>query len=99
MQANLRRIVVSSIMLGAIALGVACSSDSLSEGSGALKVQLTDAPFSSDSVSRVDLFVVQVDAKVAESDSAEAVRYATPRPVITLSSVIGRSRTRTPVAL
>jgi hypothetical protein len=64
-------------MLGAIALGAACSSDSLSQGSGALKVQLTDAPFSSDSVSRVDLFVVRVDAKVAESDSAEAARGAT----------------------
>ena len=77
MPRDLRKIIVSSIMAAAIALGAACSSDSLSQGSGTLKVQLTDAPFSSDSVSRVDLFVVRVDAKMAESDSAEAARGAT----------------------
>lgn len=77
MSRNLRMIVVAAIMLGAMGLGVACSSDSTSPGSGALKVQLTDAPFSSDSVSRVDLYVVRVDAKLADSDSSDAARGAT----------------------
>lgn len=74
---HFRTIVVSATMIGAMALGVACSSDSTSQGSGALKVQLTDAPFSSDSVSRVDLYVVRVDAKLADSDSADAAQGAT----------------------
>ena len=83
MTRNLRTILVSATMLSAMALGVACSSDSTSQGSGALKVQLTDAPFSSDSVSRVDLFVVRVDAKLADTDSADAAKSATDDSVST----------------
>lgn len=40
--------------------------------SGALRVQLTDAPFPYDSVQRVDVFVVRADAKTEEADSTEA---------------------------
>jgi len=54
----------------------ACS-DSTGPGTGVMMVQLTDAPFSSDSVSRVDVYVVRVDAKAAESDSADAAHAAT----------------------
>lgn len=67
------------------ALGVAVASvvtigacnDSTGPGTGTLKVQLTDAPFSSDSVSRVDVFVVRVDTKAVDSDSAEAAHAVT----------------------
>ena len=83
MSHNFRLIVVATTMLGAMGLGVACSSDSTNPGSGALKVQLTDAPFSSDSVSRVDLYVVRVDAKLAETDSSDAAKAATDDSVST----------------
>ena len=60
------------------AFGAACGSDSATTtaGMGTLQVQLTDAPFSTDSVSRVDVFVVRVDAKQADSDSTDAARGA-----------------------
>ena len=57
-------------------LAASCSSDTgtNTSGMGTLQIQLTDAPFSTDSVSRVDVFVVRVDAKQAESDSTDAAR-------------------------
>lgn len=69
--------------------------------SGALRVQLTDAPFPYDSVARVDVFVVRADAKTEEADSAEAavrvgdddkgadgwVTIAEPKAKIELSSL------------
>ena len=70
--------IVTTVLAAVVVIAAACSSDS-STGSaqmGTLQVQLTDAPFSTDSVSRVDVFVVRVDAKQAESDSAEAARGA-----------------------
>ena len=62
------------------ALGVVCTtaavigacSDSTAQGTGTLQLQLTDAPFSSDSVSRVDVFVVRVDTRQESSDAAAA---------------------------
>ena len=59
-------------------LAAACGSDTGTNtaGMGTLQIQLTDAPFSTDSVSRVDVFVVRVDAKQAESDSTDAARGA-----------------------
>lgn len=77
MSRNLSSLALLGATLGAVALGAACSSSSTGTGTGALKVQLTDAPFSSDSVSRVDIFVVRIDAKTAVSDSAEAAKGAT----------------------
>src|SRR5262245_38623441 len=52
----------------------ACGGSSGGTGAktGQLAVQLTDAPFSTDSVSSVDVFVVRVDARLQEADSAEA---------------------------
>lgn len=46
--------------------------DSTAAGTGKVTVQLTDAPFPFSEVSRVDVFVVRVDAKVSATDSAEA---------------------------
>lgn len=58
-----------------------CSSSSTSPGVatgiGTMIVQLTDAPFSSDSVSRVDIFVVRIDAKTADTDSTDAAKGVT----------------------
>jgi hypothetical protein len=63
--------VLTVVAAGALAAS-ACGSDSTSPSRGTIAVQLTDAPFSNDSVSRVDIFVVRVDARVAASDSAAA---------------------------
>ncbi|HEU4643057.1 MAG TPA: DUF4382 domain-containing protein [Gemmatimonadaceae bacterium] len=58
-------------LLGAIAVLGACD-DSTSQKTGTLALRLTDAPFPYDSVQSVDMFVVRIDAKVADTDSAEA---------------------------
>jgi hypothetical protein len=41
-------------------------------GAGTLVVKLTDAPFPTDSVKSVDIFVVRVDGRVADVDDASA---------------------------
>ena len=46
-------------------------------GSGTLVVQLTDAPFPTDSVKSVDIFVVRVDGRVAEVDDSTASQNVT----------------------
>lgn len=53
---------------------LACSSDSgmSPAASGSVSVALTDAPFPFDSVARADIFVVRIDAKLADTDSADA---------------------------
>ncbi len=78
-----RRIVHLALVaagIGATAL-IACADSttgtSAPQGNGTLLVQLTDAPFSSDSVRRVDIFVVRVDAKTASTDSTDAARKVT----------------------
>ena len=43
-------------------------------GSGSMVVRLTDAPFSSDSVRNVNIFVVRVDARQSDADSATTDR-------------------------
>ena len=70
------RMVYSGLTTVAVLLAAACASDTstAAPGMGTLQVQLTDAPFSTDSVSRVDVFVVRVDAKQADTDSTEAAR-------------------------
>lgn len=69
------RFATLAVAAAALAVIGACA-DSTAPDRGALRVQLTDAPFSSDSVSRVDVYVVRVDAKTAESDSAEVAHAA-----------------------
>ena len=68
-------LAVLACAVASVAVIGACSS-STSPGSGTMIVQLTDAPFSSDSVSRVDIFVVRVDAKTTDTDSSEAAKGA-----------------------
>ncbi len=61
-------------LFAAAVLGVSACTDSTATGSGTgkLTVQLTDAPFPFGSVSRVDVFVVRIDAKNAATTDADA---------------------------
>ncbi len=81
---------------GSIALG-ACGNSTAST-TGQLGVQLTDAPFPFGQVSRADIFVVRIDAKVAAVDSLEAsdetrmsgwTTIATPNKSINLLTLTG----------
>jgi hypothetical protein len=60
----------AAIALGT--LGVAACSDSSGTGTGLLSVRMTDAPFPFSEVSRVDIWVVRVDARQSEPTQAEA---------------------------
>lgn len=65
------------LLLAAAATALACGdSTSSTRGTGLLRVQLTDAPFPFDSVASVDIFVVRVDARLSEPDSAQAAAGA-----------------------
>jgi hypothetical protein len=69
------RVLAAIGALVALSAPVACSSSDsdatgISSNSGTVVVHLTDAPFSSDSVRSVDIFVVRVDARASEADSA-----------------------------
>lgn len=66
---TIRVAALAGALFSASLLG-ACT-DTTAQGTGTLALQLTDAPFSSDSVSRVDVYVVRIDAKQAETESAE----------------------------
>lgn len=68
-----RRAAVGALTLLSSTIGCA---DNTRQGTGTMQVQLTDAPFSSDSVSRVDVFVVRVDAKQESAADAEVVAGA-----------------------
>ncbi len=68
---SVRRTAVAASLL----LAAGCAGDgATAAGAGPLRVELTDAPFPYDSVSRVDVFVVRADAKREDADSAEAER-------------------------
>ena len=60
----------AALVIGTFALA-ACS-DSSGTGTGMLTVRLTDAPFPFSDVSRVDVFVIRVDARTAATTDAEA---------------------------
>src|SRR5687767_8920504 len=52
---------------------LACENASTTEsGTGQLNIRLTDAPFPFSEVKRVDVHVVRIEAKMADTDSAEA---------------------------
>lgn len=57
--------VCSTLAIGAAVLAIACS-DSSSPSSGILVTRLTDAPFPTDQVKSVDIFVVRVDARQSD---------------------------------
>src|SRR4051794_18622199 len=62
---------------GACVLAAACAgATTAAAGMGTLAVHLTDAPFSTDSVSRVDVYVVRIDARQRAADSTEAAKGA-----------------------
>jgi hypothetical protein len=67
------------ITAAAVVAVVGACSTKLNAGAerGTLAVQLTDAPFVVDSVLSVDIFVVRVDARLADVDSTNAARGAT----------------------
>lgn len=73
---SIRRAAVAAGGLGLIVLAtmVACTDNATTTGtsSGTLSVQLTDAPFPYDEVSRVDLYVTRVDARPESTTDAEA---------------------------
>jgi len=65
---------LSAATMLALAVGAmnACGGDSTATANGTLVVKLTDAPFPTDSVDSVNIFVVRVDARVADADSGAA---------------------------
>ena len=81
----------AALVIGTFA--VAACTDSSGTGTGLLTVRLTDAPFPFSEVARVDVYVVRVDAKTAETTDAEAedegdrggwTTIATPNTLINL---------------
>lgn len=84
----------------AVALAAGCSDSG--GNSGKLNIVLTDAPFPFDQVARVDVFVVRIDAKASDTDSAESanesntngwVTVATPNSLINLLDLQGGKTT------
>jgi hypothetical protein len=74
------RIRHSKLVLAALAfaaLGACSSKTSTSPANGTIAVQLTDATFSIDSVSRVDLYVLRIDGRMTDADSATSAKGAT----------------------
>jgi hypothetical protein len=66
-------------LLAAFAIGtsaLAACTDSSGTGTGLLTVRLTDAPFPFSEVARVDVYVIRVDAKSAETTDTEAEKEA-----------------------
>jgi len=70
------RMLPMSVLVACTAI-VACGGggDTAPRGTGTLAVQLTDAPFPTDSVKSVDIFVVRVDGRVEDVDDASADQH------------------------
>lgn len=68
------RIMTAFALAASVAYMAACGDSPTAAGRGTLAVRLTDAPFPTDSVSSVDIFVVRVDGRVADTDSAAAAQ-------------------------
>lgn len=91
-----KRIALATLLVASV--GLSACDDSTSAGAGKVTVQLTDAPFPFSEVSRVDVFVVRVDAKMSTTDSAEAAdasktsgwtTLATPNALVNLLELNG----------
>jgi hypothetical protein len=64
-------------LLAATVLFAACGSTATTPAvDGTMAMQLTDAPFATDSVKSVDVFVVRVDARNSDADSTAAAKGA-----------------------
>ena len=74
MRHHIKTLTITGLTLCATAAIIACGTDSGTSpsASGSVSVALTDAPFPFDSVARADLFVVRIDGKLADTDSADA---------------------------
>lgn len=74
MFSSLKRFVAIGIVMSAGSMLVACGSDGnvAPTASGTVAILLTDAPFPFDSVARADIFVVRIDGRMADADSAQA---------------------------
>ena len=69
-----RKILLAAATIAVGTLSLAACSDSSSPRMGTLSVKLTDAPFPFDQVQRADVFVVRIDAKLADTDDEDAAR-------------------------
>jgi uncharacterized protein DUF4382 len=67
-----RRFAVAGIALATAAIAGACADSTTAQGTGQLEVRLTDAPFSTDLVSRVDVWVLRVDVRREATSDADA---------------------------
>jgi hypothetical protein len=72
----MKNLTVTVCVAAIVVAAGACSSDSAGPGNGTVIVQLTDAPFSLDSIKSADMFVVRVDGRVSDADSSTAARGA-----------------------
>jgi hypothetical protein len=59
-------------LVASCSLAIGACADSTGGGTGTLTVRLTDAPFAFSEVSRVDVYIVRIDAKQAEPTTSEA---------------------------
>lgn len=60
------------LCVAALASFLACGESTSLDGMGTVRVQLTDAPFPFDSVAKVEVHVVRVDARVQDADENAA---------------------------
>jgi hypothetical protein len=67
-----RTATIAGIAFAVAAFAGACADATTAQGTGSLQVKLTDAPFSTDDVSRVDVYVLRVDVRTAAATDAEA---------------------------
>lgn len=66
------RLAFAGVALAAAAAAGACADSTTAQGTGQLQVRLTDAPFSTDLVSRVDVWVLRVDVRRDVTTDADA---------------------------
>lgn len=101
---NIRQITYVTLAAAGVAM-LACSDsgpDLTSSGTGTLNIALTDAPFPFSEVKSVDVYVVRIDGKLADVDSAAAANQSdsagwktlvTPNSSINLLSLAGGKTT------
>ena len=66
------RLAFAGIALATAAFAGGCADSTTAQGAGSLEVRLTDAPFSTDLVSRVDVWVLRVDVRREVTSDADA---------------------------
>src|SRR6476619_2752571 len=76
--ARISRPLMAAVIAASAMLAAACSSDGTIPGlggsseTGTVLVKLTDAPFPTDQVKSVDVFVVRVDGRTSDVSEADA---------------------------